>query len=108
MSSILQCEIGGASGASCGSLGLLNPTGMISGFLVCAPACWIKDQSSKCPLNTGGEPEFVVRPATNPSRAAVITTNGNNRFIGQPPLTMEAVQTGPGQNSIENPRLFLR
>src|SRR5216683_8029401 len=60
MSSILQCEIGGASGASCGSLGLLNPNGITSGLLVCAPACWMNDKSSKCPLNTGREPEFVA------------------------------------------------
>src|SRR5579862_2444737 len=86
MSSILQCAIGGASGASGGSLGLLNPNGVTSGWFVCAPACGMSDKSSKCPLNTGGEPGFVVRPATNPSRAAVITTNGNNRFIGQSPL----------------------
>ena len=35
----IQCVIGGASGASGGLLGLLNPNGMTSGLLLCARAC---------------------------------------------------------------------
>src|SRR6266481_1804716 len=83
MSSILQCLIGGASGASGGSPGLLNPKGMTSDLLLCARACCTTDKSSKCPVTTGCEAGLVAWPTMYPISAALIATRANILFMRQ-------------------------